>query len=77
MSESGVPYKKRQATPDEVGVPPTPNISEPHLEIPPPNVTIPAPDDQTQVLCKICGRALSSKEELQLHMTLDHAKKVT
>jgi len=80
MTESGIPYKKQKPKqpPDEVGInPASPDIPEPHREMPPPNISIPnGPNfvNQPQFLCQICGRTFNTTEELQAHTTTEHTK---
>ncbi|MGA3289135.1 MAG: C2H2-type zinc finger protein [Candidatus Bathyarchaeia archaeon] len=80
MTELGIPYKRQKPKqlPDEVGVPPpSSDIPEPHREILPPDISITNetnPGSQPQFLCQICGRAFNTSEELQAHITTEHAK---
>jgi hypothetical protein len=80
MTESGIPYKKQKPKqpPDEVGIhPPSPDIAEPHREMPPPNISIPNDHNsgsKPQFLCQICGKAFNTSEELQAHTKTEHAK---
>jgi hypothetical protein len=78
MTESGIPYNKQkpEQPPDEVGIN-SPDMSEPHRELSPPNISISIDANsvsQKQFLCKICGRAFDTSEELQAHTTTEHAK---
>jgi len=80
MTESGIPYKKQKPKqpPDEDGInPASPDIPEPHREMPLPNISIPNDPNfvnQPQFLCQICGRTFNTSEELQAHTTTEHTK---
>jgi hypothetical protein len=76
MNKSETPFKKgsRKTNMYEKNVMQVP-IPEPHPERPPPNVPIPGEPSGGETgafVCKKCGKTFNSKDELQVHMKMDH-----
>ena len=77
MGKSDVPYVKHsEKTQKEASVPPLPKTPDLHPERPPPNVPIPGEPsgggEAGAFVCKICCKSFNSKDELRVHVKMDH-----